>query len=375
MQRETGLELRCAFELEFQFKDVVPEGEFLFGPGFSLSGFRAKKGFGETFIAALRKAGVEPDSFLREWGDQQYEVTMHPQPSLVAADQALIIRELARATAQRLGEEITFTPLRDPDSAGNGVHIHMSLVDKSGAPVAYDPDGPGGLSDIGGRFVAGILHHLPDIVALTAPSVVSYARMTPHRWSAAFNNLGYRDREASMRICPVAEIPGADVARQYNVEFRAADSAAAPHLQLAALIHAGLAGIREGMTPPPPSEDDLSLLNTEELAARGFSRLPSSLGEAHKADGVFKGRHVLVRGAFCGRVRQAQARGDGFSQGPVGRAGLCSIRQGLLEHFVIENIYPDKMLWWCEAKRNNAREVSVVGLCPASSGNLKRKML
>ena len=205
---------------------------------------------------------------------------MHPQPSLVAADQALIIRELARATAQRLGEEITFTPLRDPDSAGNGVHIHMSLVDKSGAPVAYDPEGPGGLSEIGGRFVAGMLHHLPDIVAFTAPSVVSYARMTPHRWSAAFNNLGYRDREASVRICPVAEIPGADVARQFNVEFRAADSAAAPHLQLAAIIHAGLDGIRKGMTPPPPSEDDLSLLNPDELAARGFSRLPSSLKDA-----------------------------------------------------------------------------------------------
>ncbi len=50
-------------------------------------------------------------------------------------------------------------------------------------------------------------------------------------------------------------------------------------------------------------------------------------------------------------------------------------RGGYLEHFVIENIYPEKMLWRCEAKRNNAREVPVAGLCPASSGNLKRKML
>jgi glutamine synthetase len=276
LRAETGLELNSAFELEFQFLDDSPG----YGPGFSLTGLRKKKRFGEVYLGALRQAGVEPDSFLREWGDRQYEVTVHPQLGIKAADHALVVRELARATAERLSDPVTFTPIRDVNGAGNGVHIHMSLVDNAGTPATYDSARTGGLSEVAGQFVAGILHHLADITALVAPSLISYARLTPHRWSAAFNNLGLRDREAALRICPVAELPGMDIAKQFNVEFRVGDSAASPHLQLAALVFAGLDGIRKRMEPPAPTEEDLSLLSTDELGSRGFNRLPQSLPEA-----------------------------------------------------------------------------------------------
>jgi glutamine synthetase len=286
LRAETGLELKSAFELEFQFLDDTPG----YGPGFSLTGLRKKKLFGEAYLAALRQAGVEPDSFLREWADHQYEVTVHPQLGVKAADHALLVRELGRATAQRLNDPITFTPIRDVNGAGNGVHIHMSFVDGAGTPSTYDADGTGGLSKIAGQFVAGVLHHLPDITAIMAPSVISYSRLTPHRWSAAFNNLGLRDREAAVRICPVAELPGMDVAKQFNLEFRAGDSAASPHLQLAALVFAGLDGIRNGMDPPKPTQEDLSLLSAGELEKRGFVRLPGSLSDAlilmEKSDAV-----------------------------------------------------------------------------------------
>ena len=276
LRAETRLELNSAFELEFQFLDDSPG----YGPGFSLTGLRKKKHFGEAYLAALRQAGVKPDSFLREWAEQQFEVTMHPELGIKAADHALSMRELARATAERLNDPVTFTPIRDVNGAGNGVHIHMSLIDAAGNPATYDADRPGGLSEVAGQFVAGILHHLPDITALIAPSLISYARLTPHRWSAAFNNLGLRDREAALRICPVAELPGMDVAKQFNVEFRAGDSAASPHLQLAALVFAGLDGIRKRMEPPAPTEEDLSLLSADELEQRGYVRLPQSLPEA-----------------------------------------------------------------------------------------------
>ena len=83
---------------------------------------------------------------------------------------------------------------------------------------------------------------MPALVALTAPSVVSYIRLVPHRWSAAFNNLADRDREAGLRICPTSAHDEAGRARQYNLEYRAADAAANPHLALAALL------IRQGYT-------------------------------------------------------------------------------------------------------------------------------
>lgn len=276
LRAETGLELNSAFETEFQFLDDSPG----YGPGFSLTGLRKKKRFGEAYLAALRQAGVEPDSFLREWGDRQYEVTMHPQLGIKAADHALSMRELARATAERLNDPVTFTPIRDVNGAGNGVHIHMSLIDAAGNPATYDAARAGGLSEVAGQFVAGILRHLPDMTAIVAPSLISYARLRPHRWSSSFNNLGFRDREAALRICPVAELPGMDVAKQFNVEFRVGDSAASPHLQLAALVFAGLDGIRNRMEPPAPTEDDLALLSAGELEKRGFVRLPETLPEA-----------------------------------------------------------------------------------------------
>jgi len=273
---ETGLDIQSAFEVEFQFLD----GSVNYGPGFGLIGFREKKAFGEAYVAAMRAAGVEPDSFLKEWGAQQYEATMHPKIGVTAADHAVYMREMARATAQRMDDPITFTPLRAPDGVGNGVHIHMSFLDSEGGPATYDPEGPGGLGKIARHFVAGILRHLATIVAFTSPSAISYARLTPHRWSAAYNNLGYRDREASVRICPVTDVGGLDVAKQFNFEFRAGDSTASPHLQLAAIILAGLDGVRNEMEPNEPTEEDLSLLDDKQLTERGFECLPSSLESA-----------------------------------------------------------------------------------------------
>lgn len=74
--------------------------------------------------------------------------------------------------------------------------------------------------------------------------------------------------------------PKISIARQYNIEYRAADAAACPHLALAAVVHAGCQGIQEGLTAPTPTEEDLSLLPATELSKRGFVRLPESLDEA-----------------------------------------------------------------------------------------------
>src|SRR6202012_1313820 len=110
--------------------------------------------------------------------------------------------------------------------------------------------GTHGMSRKTASFVAGILKYLDAIVAITAPSVISYLRLTPHRWSAAFNNLGHRDREASVRICPVSDLSDVPKATQFHFEFRAADAAASPHLQLAAIVHAGVQGIEEELATP-----------------------------------------------------------------------------------------------------------------------------
>ena len=276
LEDETGLQIMGAFEHEFMLRDAVPVP----GDSYSFRGFRTAQGWAEPLMAAMRQAGIGPDTFMKEYGARQYEVTNAPAMGVKAADQAALLRLLVREITGRAGHQSSFAPILDPGDVGNGVHIHLSLRDMAGDPATYDGDDAHGLSAAARYFVGGILAHLDQIIALLAPSEVSYIRLTPHRWSAAFNNLGYRDREAAVRICPVSSLDQAKAAAQANVEVRACDAAASPHLALAALIFAGAAGLRDRIDPPAVTQDDLSLWPEEKLKAAGLTRLPQSLDAA-----------------------------------------------------------------------------------------------
>ena len=267
----SGLELRATFEHEF----MLPGGSGT--RAFSLRGFSEAQPFAEALLTALDGAGIAPDSFLREYGPDQFEVTLPPASPLRAADEAAMLREITRAIAAAVGLAASFSPLIGPEVVGNGVHVHLSLWTADGRPVTYDADGQDGLSDQASAFIAGILRHLNAVSALTAPSGISALRLVPHRWSAAFNNLGAQDREAAIRICPVSARDPEARARRFNFEFRAADAAASPYLALAALVAAGTIGLDEGLRAAAATEEDLSLLSPEALSARGMKRLPDSL--------------------------------------------------------------------------------------------------
>jgi glutamine synthetase len=242
-----GLRLLAAFEQEFVYTGIEDRP----GHAYTLGAFRRQGSFGETFVAALRTTGIAPDSFLAEYGDRQFEVTVAPALALTAADHGVITREVARAAAHRHGQRTIFSPMPAPTGVGNGVHIHMSLHDASGTPVTYDPARPMQLSELATRFCAGVLHHLPAICAITAPSPVSYLRLTPNRWAPTAIDLVQQDRGAALRVCPVfAASDPSDAARQFNVEFRVADAAASPYMALAAVLYAGTDGIRHARSLP-----------------------------------------------------------------------------------------------------------------------------
>jgi glutamine synthetase len=282
LEAACGAQLVAAFEHEFQVVGQAPRA----GDAFGFRGFRDAQPWAEALLAALARAGCRPDTFLKEYGPGQFEITVKPAAGLAAADQAVFVRALTHDILPRFGAVPSFAPILDPASVGNGVHLHLSLADAEGAPLTHDPADPHGLSALARHFIGGVLAHLDQILALLAPSEVSYLRLVPHRWSAAFNNLGYRDREAAVRICPVSQTDPEAVARQFNFEVRALDAAASPHLALAAIVFAGVEGIERRIEPPAPTAEDLSLLPPAELAARGFRRLPQSLPEALEALGA-----------------------------------------------------------------------------------------
>ena len=271
-----GVSLFGAFEHEFH----LPHRDGGAGEGYALSAFRSQRQLLETLMAGLAKAGIGLDTIMKEYGPNQYEVTIKPTSGVTIADQAALLREVARTSAERLDQTISFAPLVEPGGIGNGVHIHLSFRDANDKPAAYDAAGSHQMSTLAGGFIAGVLHHLPAIIAFLAPSGVSYDRLIPHRWSAAFNNLGAQDREAAIRLCPIRRTGGADPAAQFNFEVRACDAAASPHLALAAVVLAGTAGIEAGLQAPEATAEDLSLLSDADLTSRGLRRLPTSLDAA-----------------------------------------------------------------------------------------------
>lgn len=274
LREETGLHVTAAFEQEFTYAGVPDRA-----CSYRLRGVRESRRFGGLLLAALGQAGVAPEGFMAEYGARQFEVTVGPRPALRAADEAVITRELIRAVAARclqpgaaaghdphagaqagVPSEVargaaaaSLAPMSTPDGIGNGTHIHLSLLDADGRPALCDAAGAQ-LSPRGRQFVAGILHHMPALCALAAPSVASYYRLRPGRWAPTRADLGVHDRGAAVRIGPVFAGGAEPPASQFNIEFRVADATASPYMALGALIWAGLDGVRRDLRVPDAAE-------------------------------------------------------------------------------------------------------------------------
>lgn len=132
-----------------------------------------------------------------------------------------------------------------------------------------------GLSKIGRAFVAGLLHHLPALMAVTTPSPNSYRRLQPHFWSGAFRCWGIDNREAAVRIPSPATS-----ASPTHIELKTADATANPYLALGAVIAAGLDGIRQGLDPGASVNTDPGHLSEFDRQQQQIDRLPETLGVA-----------------------------------------------------------------------------------------------
>lgn len=275
-QSELGLTVQSTFEQEL----VYTSDDYKPGAPFSVDGLRAAAHYAARTTEALNLANIEPLAFEPEYGIGQLEYSCKPAKGVTGADRAVIAREIVREVARLSGGKATLSPKPAPDSVGNGAHIHLSFIDRNGKPALYDKDGEGEVSEIGGHFAAGVIRHINSILAFTAPSPVSYLRLVPHHWAAGYNVYGLQNREAALRVCPSPERKQSKRGNALNFEFRPADATANPYLSLAALLHAGLEGIREKLDPPEmvnTEPDDLSMSEKKRL---GLKRLPKSLEEA-----------------------------------------------------------------------------------------------
>jgi glutamine synthetase len=245
LKADTGLTVSAAFEHEFVLSaEPAADAEH----PFSVQALLAAEPFGTQLVAALTRAGLDPENWLPEFGRQQWEITIRPAPGLAAADRAIELREITRAVARLAGRSASFAPTPPGCGAMNGAHIHFSLWDGDGKPATCGDGGQSTttLAKTALSFAAGIIDHAAAVLAFTAPSVVSYRRLGPGHWSADGARLGFADREAMLRV------PGSTAA-DTHLEFRAADSTANPWLALGALVWAGLDGVNRALPAPGPA--------------------------------------------------------------------------------------------------------------------------
>ena len=197
-------------------------------PCFSTTGMTAAADVVDAIVAALDAQGIPLAQYYPELGHGQHELSVLPRPALAAADTQLLVRETIRGVAAACGLVASLAPKPWPDQAGNGAHIHLSGWDPTGARnLFHDPAGRFGLSVLAEQFVAGVLDHLPGLLALTAPSFNSFARLQPQHWSSAFTCWGLDNREATVRV------PSAfwgEEAASTRLEFKPADASANPYL-------------------------------------------------------------------------------------------------------------------------------------------------
>lgn len=272
---ETGLTIFASFEHEFS----VSGPGFTPSSGFSIAAVQQKNDFLTALEAALTATGVTTYAIEPEFGVGQYEVACAPETGLRAADVCVIARETIREIARRHGLVASFTPKPAPDVVGNGAHVHLSLVDEQGTNCSFDAVGPMQLAPRAAQFCAGILDHIDALLAITAPTPISYYRLGPHHWSSGYRAVGLHNREAALRITPgIGDL--AAQTRGHNIEYRPCDGTASPYLVLGVLVRAGLDGIRRCLTCPPGITEDPTAMTPAARSAAGVRPLPVSLDAA-----------------------------------------------------------------------------------------------
>ncbi|MEH2448878.1 MAG: type I glutamate--ammonia ligase [Nostoc sp.] len=199
-----------------------------------------------------------------------------------AADWLMIYKYVIKNVAKKYGKTVTFMPKPIFGDNGSGMHCHQSIW-RDGQPL-FAGDKYAGLSDMGLYYIGGLLKHAPALLAITNPSTNSYKRLVPGYEAPV--NLAYSqgNRSASIRIPLSGTNPKAK-----RLEFRCPDATSNPYLAFAAMLCAGLDGIKNKIHPGEPLDKNIYELSPEELA-----KVPSTPGSLELALQALEKDHAFL---------------------------------------------------------------------------------
>jgi glutamine synthetase len=282
---ELGYELKIGAELEYFLLRRV-DGRLepadaldtLEQPCYDMRALTRNLDFVTSVSSAVTELGWDNYATDHEDANGQFEQNFAFADALTTCDRAVFFRYMVESMAQQRGLIATFMPKPFAHLTGNGCHFHVSLW-RDGRnlferDVADDPRGLG-LSELAYSFLGGLKQHAKAYIALTAPTVNSYKRLSvgaPESgatWAPAYVSYGYNNRTQMLRI----PAPG-------RIEDRTVDGSCNPYLAATAMIAAGLDGVARELDPGEPNSANLYTLSDEQRSAAGVELLPANLLDA-----------------------------------------------------------------------------------------------
>jgi glutamine synthetase len=279
MRQEFGGHWRfqTAPELEYYLVTRNERGEVLpIDTGYYCDAYPRDKGydFRKRMALILDQLGFVTETNHHEGVQTKHEINFRYGPALPIADKTLTFKQVVKHYAARDGLIASFMPKPFFGHHGAGMHVHMSILDtNTDHNLFYDPNAEYQLSEIGRRFMAGIMDHARGLAGITNCSVNSYKRLVPGFEVPIYVCWGLYNRSVMLRV-PVSS------PQARRVEIRCPDATGNPYLTIAALLSAGLDGIRRELELPPPVQELVYDFSPEEKKRRGIVSLPGNLKEA-----------------------------------------------------------------------------------------------
>jgi len=296
-----GYFFNCGPEVEFYlFKKedgkitTVPHdlgGYFDYSPRDMASSVR------KDIIIALEAMGMESEMGHHECGPGQHEIDIRYADALTAADNAITLKYTIKAIANRHDLYASFMPKPLYGQAGSGMHTHQSFFNAEGKNLFFDEKDKYKLSDLAYSFIAGQLEHARAMTAILAPTINSYKRLVSGYEAPVYVCWAQINRSALIRIPRYS--PGRE--QSTRAELRCPDPSCNPYLAFAVMLAAGLDGIKRGLKPPAPVEEDVYKLDEARLKELKIDMLPFSIKRAVEElnkDEIVKealGRHTYER--------------------------------------------------------------------------------
>ena len=224
-------------------------------------------------IEYLREMERTPPTNHHEVAPNQVEVTTPPSRAIEVGDAIMTVRYVARYTASKHGLVANFMPKPVYGDNGSGMHTHVSLWN-NGNNMFYDASDEYGISQMCRYFIGGLIEHGRSLSAIVSSTTNSYKRLVAGYEAPVYLTWGVANRSVAIRI------PKTSTQKRVRIEFRPPDPAANPYLALAAILMAGLDGIKKKIDPGEPTSENVYTMSEWKIRESGIKVLPRSLDEA-----------------------------------------------------------------------------------------------